>query len=55
LFRDPQDDEVDHQRRAEDVRFEHHRFGSYHYKGKKRREGDWMLTGFSPRKPMGRI
>ena len=26
-------------------------FGSYHYKGKSGREGDWMLTGFSPRKP----
>ena len=25
-------------------------FGSYHYKGKGGREGDWMLTGFSPRK-----
>lgn len=25
-------------------------FGSYHYKGKSGREGDWMLTGFSPRK-----
>jgi hypothetical protein len=24
-------------------------FGSYHYKGKSGREGDWMLTGFSPR------
>jgi hypothetical protein len=23
-------------------------FGSYHYKGKSGREGDWMLTGFSP-------
>ena len=25
-------------------------FGSYHYKSKSGREGDWMLTGFSPRK-----
>lgn len=25
-------------------------FGSYHYKGKSGREGDWFLTGFSPRK-----
>ena len=25
-------------------------FGSYHYKGKSGREGDWPLTGFSPRK-----
>ena len=25
-------------------------FGGYHYKGKSGREGDWMLTGFSPRK-----
>ena len=25
-------------------------FGSYHYKGKSGRQGDWMLTGFSPRK-----
>jgi nucleoid DNA-binding protein len=25
-------------------------FGSYHYKGKSGREGDWMLTGFSPSK-----
>ena len=25
-------------------------FGSYHYKYKSGREGDWMLTGFSPRK-----
>lgn len=25
-------------------------FGSYHYIGKGGREGDWMLTGFSPRK-----
>lgn len=25
-------------------------FGSYHYKGTGGREGDWMLTGFSPRK-----
>jgi hypothetical protein len=25
-------------------------FGSYHYKGKSGREGDWMRTGFSPRK-----
>ena len=25
-------------------------FGSYHYKGKSGREGDWMLVGFSPRK-----
>lgn len=25
-------------------------FGSYHYKGKGGGEGDWMLTGFSPRK-----
>jgi hypothetical protein len=25
-------------------------FGSYHYKGKSGREGDWMLTAFSPRK-----
>lgn len=25
-------------------------FGSYHYTGKSGREGDWMLTGFSPRK-----
>ena len=25
-------------------------FGSYHYKGRSGREGDWMLVGFSPRK-----
>ena len=25
-------------------------FGSYHYKGASGREGDWMVTGFSPRK-----
>ena len=25
-------------------------FGSYHYKGAGGREGNWMLTGFSPRK-----
>ncbi len=25
-------------------------FGSYHYKGKSGREGEWMLIGFSPRK-----
>ncbi|MCI0708099.1 MAG: DUF1801 domain-containing protein [Ignavibacteriae bacterium] len=25
-------------------------FGTYHYIGKSGREGDWMLTGFSPRK-----
>ena len=25
-------------------------FGSYHYKYASRREGDWFLTGFSPRK-----
>ena len=25
-------------------------FGSYHYKYKSGREGDWMLCGFSPRK-----
>ena len=25
-------------------------FGSYHYKSKSGREGDWMLVGFSPRK-----
>jgi hypothetical protein len=25
-------------------------FGSYHYQGASGREGDWMLTGFSPRK-----
>jgi hypothetical protein len=25
-------------------------FGSYHYKGASGREGDWMITGFSPRK-----
>ena len=25
-------------------------FGSYRYKGKSGREGDWMITGFSPRK-----
>jgi hypothetical protein len=25
-------------------------FGNYHYVGKSGREGDWMLTGFSPRK-----
>ena len=25
-------------------------FGSYHYQGSGGREGDWMLTGFSPRK-----
>lgn len=24
-------------------------FGSYHYKGASGREGDWPLTGFSPR------
>jgi Domain of unknown function (DU1801) len=25
-------------------------FGSYHYKSSSGREGDWFLTGFSPRK-----
>lgn len=25
-------------------------FGRYHYKGASGREGEWMLTGFSPRK-----
>ena len=25
-------------------------FGSYHYKGAGGREGDWLATGFSPRK-----
>jgi len=25
-------------------------FGSYHFKYKSGREGDWFLTGFSPRK-----
>jgi hypothetical protein len=25
-------------------------FGSYHFKGSSGREGDWLLTGFSPRK-----
>ena len=25
-------------------------FGDYHYKYKSGREGDWFLTGFSPRK-----
>ena len=25
-------------------------FGSYHYKSKSGQEGDWFLTGFSPRK-----
>jgi hypothetical protein len=25
-------------------------FGSYHYKSASGREGDWLLTGFSPRK-----
>ena len=25
-------------------------FGTYHYKYESGREGDWMLTGFSPRK-----
>lgn len=25
-------------------------YGSYHYKYKTGREGDWMITGFSPRK-----
>ena len=25
-------------------------FGSYHYKYESGREGDWLLTGFSPRK-----
>jgi hypothetical protein len=25
-------------------------FGSYHYKYASGREGDWFLTGFSPRK-----
>jgi len=25
-------------------------FGSYHYKYESGREGDWMMTGFSPRK-----
>lgn len=25
-------------------------FGSYHYKYKSGREGDWFVTGFSPRK-----
>lgn len=26
-------------------------FGTFHYKGKSGREGDWFVTGFSPRKP----
>ena len=26
-------------------------FGSYHYKGASGREGDWFLTGLSPRRP----
>ncbi|NER82486.1 MAG: DUF1801 domain-containing protein [Leptolyngbya sp. SIO1D8] len=25
-------------------------FGSYHYKNRSSREGDWFMTGFSPRK-----
>ena len=25
-------------------------FGRYHYKGASGREGEWMITGFSPRK-----
>ena len=25
-------------------------FGRYHYKGRSGREGEWMVTGFSPRK-----
>jgi hypothetical protein len=25
-------------------------FGAYHYKGKSGHEGDWFITGFSPRK-----
>ncbi len=25
-------------------------FGTYHYKGKSGREGDWFICGFSPRK-----
>ena len=25
-------------------------FGTFHYKGKSGREGDWFVTGFSPRK-----
>jgi hypothetical protein len=25
-------------------------FGTYHYKGASGREGDWLITGFSPRK-----
>jgi hypothetical protein len=25
-------------------------FGEYHYKGKSGREGEWFITGFSPRK-----
>ena len=25
-------------------------FGAFHYKGKSGREGDWFVTGFSPRK-----
>jgi hypothetical protein len=25
-------------------------FGTFHYKGKSGREGDWFITGFSPRK-----
>ncbi len=25
-------------------------FGKYHYRGKSGREGDWFITGFSPRK-----
>lgn len=25
-------------------------FGRYHYKGKSGREGEWLVTGFSPRK-----
>ena len=25
-------------------------FGTYHYKGKSGREGEWFVTGFSPRK-----
>ncbi len=30
-------------------------FGSYHYKGASGREGDWLLTGFSPVKTMEKL
>ena len=50
LLRDPQDHEADHQRGAEDVAFEHGRLWQLSLQRKSGREGDWMLTGFSPRK-----